>query len=160
MPLVAGDREVVDLPIIDLDSGGIVTGVELGGDGQPGCGGCGADQVNDRFEAFQGPAPVRLCCLIRLCGEPQVKSGEVAGARLAQGCSGPPCVQADQVECGGGEDVGEACLGEAGIAAVADPGDGDCLVDGALDTLWVPKTPSTTVTCDFSVFDAEDLRRF
>jgi hypothetical protein len=48
---------------------------------------------------------------IRRCGKPQVESGEVAGARPAQGCSCPACVQADQVERGGGEDVSMACPG-------------------------------------------------
>jgi transposase-like protein len=49
--------------------------------------------------------------LFGLCGQLQVESGEVAGVRPVQGCSGPPCVQADHVERGGGENVSKACLG-------------------------------------------------
>lgn len=56
VPGIARDREVFHLPVADLDAGRVLGGVELGGDGQPGgcCG--GADQVDDRLVAGQGPA--------------------------------------------------------------------------------------------------------
>jgi hypothetical protein len=57
MPGVAGDREFFHLSVADFDAGRVVVGIELGGDGQPGCRGRGADQVDDRLVAGQGPAP-------------------------------------------------------------------------------------------------------
>jgi hypothetical protein len=55
--------------------------------------------------------PVRLCCLIRLCGEGEVEFGEVAGACPAGWGAGPPGIQATQIDGDGGEDVREVCLG-------------------------------------------------
>src|SRR5260370_27338880 len=57
MPGVAGDREVFHLPVADLDAGRVGGGIELGGHSQPGGRGGGADQVDDRLVAGQGPAP-------------------------------------------------------------------------------------------------------
>ncbi|SQD94650.1 hypothetical protein FMEAI12_2700006 [Parafrankia sp. Ea1.12] len=46
---------------------------------------------------------------------------------------GPPAVEADEVDRGRGEDVGEMVLGQAVVAGVADTGGGGGLVHGSLD---------------------------
>jgi hypothetical protein len=48
--------------------------------------------------------------------------------------AGPPGVEADEVDRGGGEDVFEVDFVHAGVAGAADPGDRDGLTDGAFDT--------------------------
>jgi hypothetical protein len=47
---------------------------------------------------------------------------------------GPPGVEADEVDGGGGEGVFEFGFGTSGVAGVAYAGDGDGLVDGAFDS--------------------------
>src|SRR5689334_17392077 len=49
------------------------------------------------------------------------------------GATGPPGVEADQVDRGGGQGVFQACLGQAGVTGMADSGDMSGLGDGPLD---------------------------
>jgi hypothetical protein len=55
--IVWGDREGLDLLLGVGDAGGVVAGVELGADGEPGGGAGGTDQVDDDLVAGQRPAP-------------------------------------------------------------------------------------------------------
>jgi hypothetical protein len=54
--LVAADRQGVDLLLGVGQAGGVFAGVQLGGDGQPGGRGGGADQLDDGLVAGQRPA--------------------------------------------------------------------------------------------------------
>jgi hypothetical protein len=47
--------------------------------------------------------------------------------------AGPPCVEADQVEGDGGEDVFEVDFADSGVAGVADAGQVGGLADGAFN---------------------------
>src|SRR5690242_397375 len=73
----------------------------------------------------------------------EVEVGEVGAPCGADGASGPMGVHAVEVDRGGAEDVGQAGLGLASVAAGANPDGADALGDGALDagTLGVPLFP-------------------
>ena len=58
----------------------------------------------------------------------------MGGACALDGRAGPPGVEADEVEGDGGEDVFEVDFADAGVAGVADAGQGGGLADGGLDT--------------------------
>ncbi|WP_223840463.1 LacI family DNA-binding transcriptional regulator [Saccharopolyspora pogona] len=47
----------------------------------------------------------------RSCGQFEVEGGEVGGSGASQGCAGPPRVESDEVDGGGGEDVSQVGFG-------------------------------------------------
>ena len=57
VPVVAGQRQCVHLPVTDLDSDVVGAGVQLGVHAQPGAGGGGGDGLHDDLVAGQRPAP-------------------------------------------------------------------------------------------------------
>src|ERR1022692_4393238 len=128
VPGIAGDREVFHLPVADLDAGRVGGGVELGGDGQPGgCGG-GADQVDDRLVAGQGPAapvPGDLGEQAALDFAPLAGTGrQVADADLQAGLGGqrgqPGLPGAPPAAVGAAAVRGDQQAPGAGIGALAD----------------------------------------
>ena len=79
-----------------------------------------------------GTDSAELCCpILVLCGEGEL--AEVGCAGTSEWCAGPPGVEADEVDGGGGVGVFEVDFGLAGVSGSTDPGDGDHLMDGALD---------------------------
>ena len=80
----------------------------------------------------------------------EVQPLQVGGPGPVEGSAGPPGVQPDQVDRGGGGVVFETGLGQAEVAGAADAGDVGGLGDGALDPgadpvpVWVPRTSSSS----------------
>jgi hypothetical protein len=70
---------------------------------------------------------------VGLCGEGEIESAQVGGSGALEGCAGPPGVEPDEVDRGGGEGVFQADFAQAGVSGLADPGDRGDLVDGAFD---------------------------
>jgi hypothetical protein len=69
-----------------------------------------------------------------LCGQGELEAGEVGCPGALQGRAGPPGVEADEVDGGGGEDVFEVDLADTCVAGAAEAGHGDGLADDGFDT--------------------------
>src|SRR6185437_10121955 len=72
--------------------------------------------------------------LLGLGGGAEFEALDVGGAGPVEGLAGPPGVEADDVDGGGGDVVLEPGFGQAGVACGADAGDVGGLADGALDS--------------------------
>jgi hypothetical protein len=92
-----------------------------------------ADEINGIVTALGSILDVvGLCCPILLCGESE--PAQVGCASSSEWCVGRPCVEADEVDGGGGEGVFKVDFAEPGVSSAADPGDRDDLMDGAFDS--------------------------